>query len=136
MRRLVLFVGGKEEVRYISDQEAESVERSLQKSAQGFVKIGGDVIKKNTIKAIMADDRRSDDLPRIDNPNRAIAAGKRCTGTRSIQSETNRIIREEYPDDWPKRIGKKSERAQIQKILRQGDSDWCDYLLGRCVCNG
>lgn len=76
------------------------------------------------------------DPPIVDPFQTRLPEGKQCRGEFSIQNEINKVIKDEYPGKWAKKIADKPYRESIRKKLRsQKGVMWCDAKAQECACS-
>jgi hypothetical protein len=120
----------------VTDDQGIKIQESLIAEAE-FIRIEGSMYSRKSIDKVIPGGVKPK-LERFVDPwaksDRMIMPGKECKSTRSIQAEINNVIKAESGREWAKAIRDKDERERIRQILLDGDSEWCDYIGGTCVC--
>lgn len=116
---------------YISESQANILKEELLTNDDGFIKIGGQTIRKSRVVEIRTGGLRSVDIPDFNTP---VIEDSKCQGQYSIQAEINRIANEEHPKEWSKLIRDKQWRESTRQTLRGLTDKWCDYRAHECAC--
>lgn len=126
---------------HITVAEANKLEAALQKSTDGFVTIGGNMLKKSAIAAVMQGGLTAADIPNFDA--KTLPSGKVCRAEHSISAEimwAAQRLHCKVDDDNPEGLKShellrdKDWRDMMYAKLKAGKRKWCDARTGDCAC--